>query len=353
MTLQRISKDYLKPNYGLILLIVSYFFNSSMVVSTKVLENDPLETSQSRINPLQILLVRMSITYCCTLVYMHWNKQSVPDIPWGPAPCRKWLILRGIMGFFGVFGMYFSLMYLSISDAVLITFMSPTLTIFLSFLLLGEPFSKLEALGSLISFSGVVLIIRPTFLFGEQTQGQQSPQDDIVETQNPKLRLIAIGVSLLGVCGLSSVYIIIRYIGNKAHAIMSVSYFSLVTTVVAALGVLLIPSMSLQLPHSWKQWGLFLNLGISGFIHQILLTMGIQRERAGRGSLMTYTQVIYAVFWDVVLFHHWPNIWTWCGMAVIVSSTIWVINMRASKQNVVATAELLSTSDFELDDLED
>lgn len=80
---------------------------------------------------------------------------------------------------------------------------------------------------------------------------------------------------------------------------------------------------------------------------------GNQRERAGRGSLMTYTQVIYAVFWDVVLFHHWPNIWTWCGMAVIVSSTIWVINMRASKQNVVATAELLSTSDFELDDLED
>ncbi|EHN00013.1 YPL264C-like protein [Saccharomyces cerevisiae x Saccharomyces kudriavzevii VIN7] len=113
--------------------------------------------------------------------------------------------------------MYFSLMYLSISDAVLITFMSPTLTIFLSFLLLGEPFSKSEALGSLISFSGVVLIIRPTFLFGQQSQDQESSQNDSVETKNPKLRLIAIGVSLLGVCGLSSVYIIIRHIGNKAH----------------------------------------------------------------------------------------------------------------------------------------
>lgn len=62
-TLQRISKDYLKPNIGLVLLTVSYFFNSAMVVSTKVLENDPDDIANDRqIKPLQILLVRMVIT---------------------------------------------------------------------------------------------------------------------------------------------------------------------------------------------------------------------------------------------------------------------------------------------------
>lgn len=334
-TLQRISKDYLKPNIGLVLLTVSYFFNSAMVVSTKVLENDPDDIANDRqIKPLQILLVRMVITYIGTLIYMYINKSTISDVPFGKPEVRKWLVLRGCTGFFGVFGMYYSLMYLTISDAVLITFLAPSLTIFLSWVILRERFTKVEALGSLISLLGVVLIVRPSFLFGTPELTDSSSQ--IVESSDPKSRLIATLVGLWGVLGMSCVYIIIRYIGKRAHAIMSVSYFSLITAIVSFIGINTIPSMKFQIPHSKKQWILFGNLGVSGFIFQLLLTMGIQRERAGRGSLMTYTQLLYAVFWDVALYKHWPNIWSWIGMIIIISATLWVIRIRAANNETTA-----------------
>ena len=117
--LQRLSDDYLKPNIGLMYLLISNLFNSLMIVSTKLLETDPeLETP---ITPLQILVVRMFITYLGTLIYMYWKRNSIGNVPWGPPEMRKWLILRGCTGFFGVFGLYYSLMYLSVPDATVIT----------------------------------------------------------------------------------------------------------------------------------------------------------------------------------------------------------------------------------------
>ncbi|KAL3234518.1 hypothetical protein RNJ44_03280 [Nakaseomyces bracarensis] len=325
----RLNQEYLKPNIGLLFLIVSQLFNSLMVVSTKVLELDRegLEPDEPSIQPLQILLVRMIITYIGTLVYMHINKQNIEHVPFGDPKVRPWLVLRGAMGFFGVFGMYFSLLYLTISDAVLITFLAPSVTIILAWLILREHFCRAEAIGSFISLTGVVLIVRPSFLFGDP----QGNSDDIAETMDPRKRLIATLVALWGVVGISSVWIIIRYIGKRAHAIINVSYFSLITGLIALFGILFIPSVHFQTPRTLKQWLLFANLGVCGFCHQLLLTIGIQKERAGRGTLMSYTNLIYAVFWDVLLFRHWPSFWSLCGMILITGSTLYVVKMRTSE----------------------
>lgn len=48
--------------------------------------------------------------------------------------------------FFGLFGLYYSLRYLSLSDAVVLTFLSPLTTAISGSCLLGETFTKREAL---------------------------------------------------------------------------------------------------------------------------------------------------------------------------------------------------------------
>lgn len=340
---RRISREYLKPNIGLVLLVVSYFFNSGMVVATKVLETDHEGVEgKEPIKPLQILLVRMSITYVGTLLYMLKNRKTIENVPFGPPEVRKWLILRGLMGFLGVFGLYSSLVYLSISDAILITFLTPTVTVILAWIVLRERFTVIEAVGSLLSFGGVILIVRPSFLFGTATSST-----DAAESENTRDRLIATIMSLVGVFGASSVYIIIRHIGQRAHAILSVSYFSLIVTIISIAGVALVPSMHIQMPSNTKQWLLFANLGICGFIFQYLLTMGIQRERAGRGSVMAYTQLIYAVFWDVALWHNWPKLWSWLGMLIIVGSTLAVIKFKPKESASPPDEE----ENYELDEI--
>ena len=358
-------EKHIKPNMGIILLIIAQFFNSLMVVSTKILETNP--DASTHIKPLQILLVRMFITYAGTLIYMQLNKATVKHAPFGDPKVRKYLVMRGSCGFFGVFGMYFALMYLSISDAVLITFLSPTLTILLAWVVLREKINRWEVLGSIVSFVGVVLIIRPPFLFGVNANGT-ADSDGVVESSNPAERLLATMVALWGaLCG-SGVYIIIRFIGKRAHAIINVSYFSLITFLISAVGVVFIPSMKFQIPHTKLEWLLFANLGISGFIFQLMLTLGIQKERAGRGSLVGYTQLIYSIFWDVSLYHHWPPIWSWAGMIIIIGSTIFVLKFKspsdededsdlsssAAKDPESQTPELpeeeLEMDDFNIDD---
>ncbi|CCF56679.1 hypothetical protein KAFR_0B03830 [Kazachstania africana CBS 2517] len=311
----------IKSNIGIVFLAIAQFFNSTMIVSTKV-----LETGESKIKPLQVLVVRMVITYLGCLIYMYLHRDTIKNIPFGDPPVRKWLLLRGMTGFFGVFGMYYSLQHLSISNAILITFLAPSLTIVLAAMFLHERINLWEIAGSLTSLFGVILIIRPPFLFG-QTEGGANEK---AESSNPEERLVGSMIGLLGTLGISCVYIIIRRIGKRAHAIMNVAYFSLVTAVISLFGIIFIPSMSFQIPQTLTEWLLFSNLGFCGFFYQLILTIGIQKERAGRGSLLTYTQLIYALFWDLVLYHFWPSIWSWSGMFLIIGSTLVVLKFKSS-----------------------
>ena len=65
-------------------------------------------------------------------------------------------------------GLYYSLQYLSLADATVITFLGPLATGLLGFLVLGEPFTVREVLGGIVSLGGVVLIARPAFIFGRK-----------------------------------------------------------------------------------------------------------------------------------------------------------------------------------------
>ena len=305
-----------------------------MITSTKLLETNP--KYEKKIQPLQILLFRMFVTYIGTLVYMYTHRDTVPDVPFGAPSVRKWLVLRGLSGFCGVFGTYFSLMYLSISDSVLIGFLTPTITIFLAAWILKESLNRWEVVSSITSFIGVVLIIRPPFLFGVETDTSIPGDNQTVETKDSLKRTIATLVALFGTIGTSFVFIIIRFIGNRAHAIMSVSYFSLCTLIISLLGILILPGVEFLIPRSLKEWFLFFNLGFFGLWFQLLWNMGIQKEPAGRGSLIMYTSMIYALFWDFVLYHHWPPLWSWCGMFLIIGSTLLALKLKMSKQQTVS-----------------
>jgi drug/metabolite transporter (DMT)-like permease len=57
----------------------------------------------------------------------------------------------------GLFGVYYSLIYLSLSDAIVITFLVPTTTAIAGYLLLGESLSRREILagGAFLVFYGL------------------------------------------------------------------------------------------------------------------------------------------------------------------------------------------------------
>ncbi|ODV82018.1 DUF6-domain-containing protein [Suhomyces tanzawaensis NRRL Y-17324] len=327
--LTQLYQRYIDPNVGFSLLILSQFFNSIMVVTCKLLVTD--KEFDTPIHPLQILFVRMSITYVCCLAYMVVTR-SVPEAPFGPRNLRFLLLLRGLVGFVGVFGLYYSLQYLSLSDAVAITFLVPMVTAFLACVILHERYSVLEAVCSIVSLAGVLLIAKPHFLFGHESDSETSVGEEI-ESSSTEKRLLASAVGLVGVCGASSVYIILRKIGHGAHPLLSVSYFALTCTIVTFFSILVIPSLEFAIPKNGYQWFLFALIGLSGFFMQFSLTAGVQRVKASKASMAAYTNMVFALVWDLLIWRHIPGLLSLLGMMLILGNAAIIVKFKPEDNN--------------------
>lgn len=334
-TLKQKIYDFYDKYLGFILLIGSQFFNSIMITTVKLLVTD--EEFDVKIHPLQILFVRMFITYLCCLLYMGITK-SVPYAPFGKYEIRKWLVLRGVIGFFGVFGLYFSLQYLSVSDAVAITFLIPLVTAFLAWILLRERYSLVEGICGIVSLAGVLLIAKPQFIFGSEADNEST--NDSIESSSTEKRLLATGVGLFGTVGASLVFIILRKIGNEAHSLLSVSYFALSTVIVCVIAILVTPSISFAIPQNGYQWFLFFTIGIAGFLFQFAMTAGIQKVKASKASLVVYTQMVFAIAWDLMIWHHFPGILSVFGIVIIIGCTLVVIKYKPDDESNNNTNDL-------------
>ncbi|KAF4583913.1 hypothetical protein EYR40_002411 [Pleurotus pulmonarius] len=329
------TKDIVQSNIGLLLIVASQAFMSFMNVSVKKLNS--LDTP---VPTLELVLVRMLITYLCCMSYMLLR--GVED-PWiGPKGVRLLLVLRGVTGFFGLFGLYYSLRYLSLSDAVVLTFLSPLTTAISGSCLLGETFTKKEALAGVLSLSGVILIARPAFLFGGTSLNEGSATES-------SQRLIAVGVALLGVLGATGAYTTLRAIGKRAHPLHAMTSFSAQCVVVSIIG-LIATQTKLVFPSKIEWLLLLLLIGVFGFIAQVLLTMGLQRETASRGSLGIYTQIVFAGILERIFFHTAPSVLSAIGTIVIITSALYVVLTKETTSSASKPIALEHIDDISMEE---
>ncbi|KAK0670918.1 putative AAA family ATPase pontin [Cercophora samala] len=317
-----------EKNKGPILVIFAQLFGALMNVSARL-----LELEGDGMHPLQILFVRMSVTSILSCMYMYWK--NIPDFPLGPRNIRPLLLLRGFSGFFGIYGMWYSMMYLPLAEATVITFLAPCVAGYICHLLLKDPFTRREQIASFIALGGVVLIAKPTSLFSSPSdsnppsteEGSHHPPGD---NATPTQRLFAILVALLGVLGAAGAYSTIRWIGKRTHPLITVNYFSVFSTVVSTTALLICPLLDIGqpairfgFPSSGYQWFLLGSLGICGFGLQFLLTAGLAGEKSNRATAMVYTHMLFAAGFDRWVFGHTMGLWSVMGCALILGGAMW------------------------------
>lgn len=378
--------DFWISNYGAFLVFVSQFFGSMMNIATRTLEIPGPHGAP--MHPFQILFVRQFITVILTYCYVLWSR-SVPEFPLGPpGKIRLLLAARGLGGFFGVCGMYFSLQYLPISEATVLTFLVPVGACYaFSLFIAGETFSRKQQLASFISLAGVVFIARPVSLFSQASSAaspadspdtvvgtppgnatSQAQEQDGIHT-TPAQHVQAVALSLMGVCGAILALSAIRAIGTRAHALLSVNYFAVWCVVASGFAMLVIPGVDFRLPANGTEWGWLFTLGACGFIMQFLLTLGMayggpsgpakhpaqsatidvemqdqERRRSAsvestlashpqnkqikgsgaKATSMLYTQMLFALISDKVIFGVTLDFWSWVGSGFILFGAVWV-----------------------------
>jgi drug/metabolite transporter (DMT)-like permease len=346
-------RRFWRRNKPVLFVFFAQLFGALMNLSARLLELDG-----KGLNPLQLLFVRMSLTTIASCTYMYWRK--VPHFPLGAKSVRWLLVARGLSGFFGIFGMWYSMMYIPLAEATVITFIVPTAAGYICHLLLHDPFTRKEQIAGFVAFAGVVLIARPTSLFslGETTAPPSSPVDlpgnltqpheVLAEHATPSQRLTAIGVALLGVLGGSGAFTTIRAIGQRAHPLISVNYFStwctIVTTTILTTAPLLgvgQPGLSFDFPHSPWQWMLLLFICVCGFATQFLMTAGLAGERSNRATAMVYTHMLFAAGFDRWVFGHEMDTISLAGCGLIVCSALWAaLSKKPEPSSALADVEV-------------
>ncbi|ODV98564.1 hypothetical protein PACTADRAFT_48298 [Pachysolen tannophilus NRRL Y-2460] len=311
-----------------------------MVLICKLIEQD--KDFKEPINPFQIIAVRMVLTVVCCHVYVTFiEHRKIMHYPFGPREIRNLLIYRSISGFIGLYSLYYSLQYISLSTSTVINFLAPVVTVWAACVYLGERYTLYEAFGGLCSIVGMTLVIRPSFLFPHSiittnttTMDTNIEGKNQVESNDSHKRFIGIVASFCGVLSNSLNSILQRSIGDKCHPIISVQYFSTFSAIFSTIALCIAASSTkfsmtpFQMMTTLRQWLLFIGIGFAGFSVQFCWSWAISKEEAGRLVLLTYFQIAYSIFWEFVIWGYLPSLLTWLGFLIIIASALLIIYLK-------------------------
>lgn len=365
---------------AVLLVFGAQFFGALMNLFARLLE---LDGNGQNFHPIQLLFVRMLVTTIASCLYMY--RYRVPHFPLGPPGVRWLLVLRGLTGFFGIFGMWYSMMYLPLAEATVFTFLTPSVSGYICYVLLKEPFTRKEQIASVVALFGIILITRPLSLFSSSSSPTEPPVDVDADALNTTIvairdavnstmeavldssssniaaadsghistgqRLLAIATALLGVLGGSFAFTTIRAIGTRAHPLISVNYFSTWCIIVSSSVLTFAPMLDIgqphlqfAFPHSLRQWILLLLICICGFGTQFLGTKGLGLERSNRATAMVYTQMLFAASFDRFVFGHEMGPMSLGGCGLIIGSALWAaLSKKPTPENKIGGSSTTTT----------
>lgn len=127
----------------------------------------------------------------------------------------------------------------------------------------------------------------------------------------------------------------IRWIGKRAHPLISVNYFALMATIVSTLVMTFAPGVSFLFPANLKEWSYLIFLGVCGFVMQYLLAAGLAYEKSSRATNMVYTQMLFALAFDKLFFDTTPGLLSIAGSSLILGSAIYVAVRKGKEREKV------------------
>lgn len=220
------------------------------------------------------------------------------------------LLLRGVLGFLSLTCFYYAVVHLPLADATVIQYTNPVFTALIAALLLKEALRRREVALTLGSLVGVVLVTRPSFLFGGEGAG---------------LAPLGVAAAIAGALFSASAYVTVRRLRGEEPMVV-VFWFGAVSLV---LGLPFLLVGDPRLPQGWE-WLLLLGVGVSTHLGQVFLTRGLMLEPAGRATAVGYLQILFAAVWGLLIFGERPDAATALGAGVVVGCTWLLARSRAT-----------------------
>jgi drug/metabolite transporter (DMT)-like permease len=283
---------------GLAWVALSAFFFASSSLFASVLEGYGIPS-------FQVIFGRSIIQWCLAVAF---SLRKGID-PFGPRELRPLLLLRGGMGACALSCFYFSLQVLPLGQGSVLFFTSPIYTGILGHLVLGEQYGGCELALSFMCVLGVFLVAKGTT---EEATNESTKEE----------RVFGVCVALLGAVFASSIYLLIRYIGKRADALVLTQYWATTAIILSSVAFTFQPPVWPTVISLGKLLGMVLALGCTAFVAQLTFNTGVQLAAAGPSSMMRNLDVVFAFFFQVVFLHETPSTLSCAGSTVILSSIV-------------------------------
>ena len=216
----------------------------------------------SHVAAFEITLFRAGINLL--LNYANLLYLRVPRHEWlGDRSSFPFLISRGFFGSSALLCGFFAIGRLQLGDATVLLFTVPMWTTLLAFFVLGEQFTLIDSLSMAGALTGVVLVLRPPFLFGDESGTLISSEP------------VGVVFAILSAWCSAGAYVSIRKL-KGVHPNVVLHFFALFGVVASLLACLVTQSFSLQLEP--VVWLMLLATGIFGTLGQVETT-GVLRLR--------------------------------------------------------------------------
>lgn len=245
-----------------------------------------LLAKMTNVNGVEITLLRLSTQFLIILPIL-FHKRVTVDIA-GPANLRQTLWLRGFAGSTNLIFLYLAVAALPLGDAVTITYLSLVLIPIVSKIFLKESFTVVDVVFAIVALVGVTLIARPSFLFHDAYDDDQSQKfGTIYALISAALRTVSI--------------VTLRKLGPGTHPFLNMIYYSICGSVTTAT-ILIIAQNLFELPCIGSV-PYILCMGVIGVVGQYFLTMSTKTERAGTVAILKSSQIIFVYIMQVSAFH--------------------------------------------------
>ncbi len=201
---------------------------------------------------------------------------------------------------------------LNVSTATALYYMFPIITIICSWTLLNEPVKALEVAATITSFSGVLFIMQPSFLFGGAV-GNGSDSDS--DSGSALYVAVTLGAALCA----GFLFVLYRKTSIKINYFIMTFYYGIICAIVLPLIYMFMPYEKPAL-----NIGQFVIAGCTSagtLAGSLLIYRAYQYDNASRLTSVTYSQIVFTFIIDYAFFHPAVNSYQILGAACIVGSS--------------------------------
>lgn len=300
------------PGLGLFYAFLSTVFFSIIALLVKTIQG---------VHAIEISAIRCFFQMLFTMPLLIYHKTGFL----GPRDKRIYLVLRGFIGSNAMILLFYAVQQMPLADATVIMFSNPVFTSLLAWIFLKERCTIWDCVFTVFTLTGVVLIARPPFIFGENPRGIEGNY-----TNHIKGTIAAFA----GAIGAAFTFVVLRKIGKSVHYYLSVWYYAVIGFIECIITVSVLGEW--KLPFCGRDRWLLMLIAVLGIAGQTFLTKALQIEKAGPVALMRTVDVVLAFIFQFIFFNRAPTLWSLGGALCVVASTSgvalrkWYSNSRKS-----------------------